>query len=126
MAMHIEQWHEFATMRQQDAEEFFAWFLASVRRQRKKSPTALPDPTEIFRFGLEQRLQCTECARVRYRVDAADVVSVPVPKREKGVDDEGKAQFGDVSLAECLDVLTGVEALEYTCPSCQKQVIAQK
>ena len=116
---------EFATMRQQDSEEFFTHFVAAVRRQLKRTGAGA-DPTTVFAFGTEQRLQCGECARVRYRVDAADVVSVPVPKREKGVDGEGKAQFEDVSLAECLDVLTGVEALEYTCPSCQKQVIAQK
>ncbi|KIP02239.1 hypothetical protein PHLGIDRAFT_32271 [Phlebiopsis gigantea 11061_1 CR5-6] len=116
---------EFATMRQQDSEEFFTHFIAAVRRQLKRTGAGA-DPTAVFAFGMEQRLQCGECARVRYRVDAADVVSVPVPKREKGVDGEGKAQFEDVALAECLDVLTGVEALEYTCPSCQKQVIAHK
>ena len=116
---------EFSTMRQQDSEEFFTHFVASIRRQMKKTGV-VADPTEVFKFGMEQRLQCGECAKVRYRVDAADVVSVPVPRHEKGVDEEGKTQFEDVKLQECLDVLTGVEALEYTCPSCQKQVIAQK
>ena len=116
---------EFSTMRQQDSEEFFTHFVASIRRQLKKNGGA-GDPTEVFQFGMEQRLQCGECAKVRYRVDAADVVSVAVPGREKGVDEEGKTRFEDVGLQECLDGLTGVEALEYTCPSCQKQVIAQK
>ena len=116
---------EFSTMRQQDAEEFFGHFLASVRRQLKRAGGGA-DPTEVFQFGMEQRLQCGECARVRYRVDATDVASVPVPKREKGVDEDGKPQYEEVQLKECLDILTGVEALEYTCPSCQKQVLAQK
>lgn len=116
---------EFSTMRQQDSEEFFTHFVSSIRRQLKKTGAG-EDPTKVFQFGMEQRLQCGECSKVRYRVDAADVVSVPVPKREKGVDEEGKVQFEEVQLLECLDVLTGIEALEYTCPSCQKQVIAQK
>lgn len=116
---------EFATMRQQDSEEFFTHFLGAVRRQLKKTDTGA-DPTEVFKFGTEQRLQCGDCQKVRYRVDSTDVVSVPVPKREKGVDGEGRPQYEEVQLKECLDILTGVEALEYTCPSCQKQVIATK
>ncbi|EKM60173.1 uncharacterized protein PHACADRAFT_246014 [Phanerochaete carnosa HHB-10118-sp] len=116
---------EFATMRQQDSEEFFTHFLGAVRRQLKKTGAGA-DPTEIFKFGTEQRLQCGDCQKVRYRVDSTDVVSVPVPKRGKGVDEEMKPQYEEVQLKQCLDILTGFEALEYTCPSCQKQVIAKK
>lgn len=112
-------------MRQQDAEEFLSHFLSSIRRQLKKTGAG-PDPTEVFRFGMEQRLQCGDCKKVRYRVDATDAASVPVPKREKGKDADGKDLFEEISLKECLDLLTGTEALEYTCPSCQKQVIATK
>ncbi|CAL1697115.1 unnamed protein product [Somion occarium] len=116
---------EFSTMRQQDSEEFFTYFLNVLRRHSKKTGR-VRDPTEVFKFGMEQRLQCGDCKRVRYRVDEADVASVPVPKREKGTDQEGKTIFEDVALKECLDILTGVEALEYTCPSCEKRVIATK
>lgn len=116
---------EFSTMRQQDAEEFLSHFLSSIRRQLKKTGAG-PDPTEVFRFGMEQRLQCGDCKKVRYRVDATDAASVPVPKRENGKDADGKDLFEEISLKECLDLLTGTEALEYTCPSCQKQVIATK
>ena len=84
------------------------------------------DPTEVFRFGLEQRLQCGECKRVRYRVDAADVASVPVPARETGKDAEGRATYAEVTLEECLGILTAPEALEYSCPACQKNVIATR
>ena len=116
---------EFSTMRQQDSEEFFTHFISAIRRQVKKTGVTV-DPTEIFTFGMEQRLQCNDCMKVRYRVDATDVASVPVPKRGKGLDTDGKTLFDDVSLKECLDVMTGVEALEYTCPSCNKEVIARK
>lgn len=114
-------------MRQQDSEEFFTHLLMVLRRHAKKT-SGMPnhDPTEVFAFGMEQRLECGECHRVRYRVDGTDVVSVPVPARETGKDAEGRTQYAEVALGECLDILTGTEALEYMCPGCQKRVIATK
>ncbi|KZT68491.1 ubiquitinyl hydrolase [Daedalea quercina L-15889] len=118
---------EFSTMRQQDSEEFFTHLLTVLRRYSKKTGDVQGmEPTEVFAFGMEQRLECGECKRVRYRVDGMDVVSVPVPAREKGKEAEGKTLYEDVQLSECLDILTGPEALEYTCPACQKNVIATK
>lgn len=125
---------EFATMRQQDAEEFFTHLLTSLRRYAHAHPRssnagggnndAKPEPTETFGFALEQRLQCTTCAGVRYRVDAHDVLSVPVPAREKGRDAEGKVLYEDVALTECIDAVMGVEGLEYKCPNCRRDVTA--
>ena len=126
---------EFSTMRQQDSEEFFTHFVTSLRRQLKKEgQEGTPeDPTEVFRFGLEQRLQCGECGKVRYRVDGSDVLSIPVPKRDKPNQElteeqkaKGESLFEDVGLDECLGDLMGVEALEYACPGCAKKVIARK
>ena len=118
---------EFATMRQQDAEEFFTHLVSVLRRHAKRlGLDAAREPTEVFAFGMEQRLECGECKRVSYRVDAADTASVPVPARETGKDAEGRMGYGEVRLLECLDVLTGAEALEYQCPGCQKKVIATK
>ena len=75
---------EFATMRQQDAEEFFTHLVGALRRQLRRTGAGPGgDPTAVFAFGLEQRLQCGACRGVRYRVDAMDVVSVPVPKRPR-------------------------------------------
>ena len=85
-----------------------------------------PDPTAVFSYGMEQRLQCTDCKKVRYRVDNADVVSVTVPAKEKGKDDDGKSIYQEVQLSDCLDSLLGMEALEYACPSCSKNVQALK
>lgn len=118
---------EFATMRQQDAEEFFTHLVSVLRRHTKRfGLDAAQEPTEVFAFGMEQRLECGECKRVSYRVDAADTASVPVPARETEKDGEGKTVYGEVRLQECLDILTGAEALEYQCPGCQKKVIATK
>lgn len=75
---------------------------------------------------MEQRLQCNDCKKVRYRTDAMDVVSVAVPATEKGKDGDGKVLYEEVQLRQCLDALLGTEALEYACPSCGKGVHALK
>ncbi|KAI0686470.1 ubiquitinyl hydrolase [Cytidiella melzeri] len=125
---------EFSTMKQQDSEEFFTHFITALRRELKKTGTegTSTDPTEAFRFGLEQRLQCGDCGKVRYRVDGSDVLSIPVPKRDATAKSttegevEGELLFEDVAIDECLGDLMGVDALEYSCPSCNKKVIARK
>lgn len=118
---------EFSTMRQQDSEEFLSHLVKTLRMDSKKrglDPEM--EPIEAFRFGMEQRIQCEECKRVRYRVDSQDSVSVPVPAQPLGADADGKLQYAPVDLTDCLDVLTGVESLEYHCPSCNKTVVATK
>ncbi|KZP06271.1 ubiquitinyl hydrolase [Athelia psychrophila] len=118
---------EFATMRQQDAEEFLSHLLTVLRRSvHARGGAQEREPTEVFAFGMEQRLQCGECGGVRYRVDGMDVVSVPVRAEETGRDADGKVRFGEVALGACLDTLCGAEALEYACPKCEKSVIATK
>lgn len=112
---------EFATMRQQDAEEFFEHLINSLRSGKQGAPT------DVFRFGIEQRLKCNDCGKVRYRVDEHDSVGVPIPAKELKPAEEGaKAQYESVQLEACLDTVAGEEALEYSCPSCQKKVIAIK
>ncbi|KAH9920505.1 ubiquitin carboxyl-terminal hydrolase 14 [Epithele typhae] len=118
---------EFATMRQQDAEEFFSHLVSTLRRHAKRlGLDAAKEPTAVFAFGTEQRLECGECKRVRYRVDETDTLSIPVPTKEKGKDEEGKVLYEEVALKECLEIVMGAEALEYQCPACQKKVIATK
>ncbi|KAJ8597139.1 cysteine proteinase [Rhizopogon salebrosus TDB-379] len=134
---------EFATMRQQDAEEFFVHLLTVLRRFNHPNARGSQDesePTEAFSFGLEQRLQCQSCRRVGYRVDTMDVLSLGVPVHELaegeadtgpgaleqevapvGAPDEAgpaKKRYRSVSLEQCLNLLvgpSGQEALEYQC-----------
>lgn len=116
---------EFSTMKQQDAEEFFAHLLKSLRQQAKKvgidANTTVP--TDAFRFGMEQRLQCGECGGVSYRVDEHDDLSIGVPTVEEGKNEEGKTVYKPVKLIECLGSL---EEIEYRCPKCAKSVVAGK
>ncbi|KAG8221718.1 hypothetical protein J3R82DRAFT_2006 [Butyriboletus roseoflavus] len=110
---------EFATMRQQDAEEFFGHFLTVLRRFNHQTRGGAPgegEPTDIFSFGLEQRLECLGCHRVRYRIDSMDVLSLGVPATEgEGAAD---ATYAPVPLEMCFDLFlgqTGQEILEYQC-----------
>ncbi len=83
----------------------------------------LIDATSVFAYGMEQRLQCNDCKKVRYRVDNMDVVSVSVPAVEKGKDADGKTLYEEVSCGSAR-VTTRCRRLEYACPSCQKSVHA--
>jgi ubiquitin carboxyl-terminal hydrolase 5/13 len=116
---------EFATMRQQDAEEFFGHLLTVIRRYNHQAGGGAPgegEPTEIFSFGLEQRLECLGCHRVRYRIDNSDVLSLGVPATEisegEGAADVSNPTYAPVPLGLCLDLFlgqTGQETLEYQC-----------
>jgi len=124
---------EFATMRQQDAEEFLGHLFKIIRTdERKRGWSEHEGPTEPFRFGVEQRLQCGDCKKVRYKVDSQDVLGVWIPAKEvakmetgEGGDKE-KKDWEPVDLDECLQLFTRTEALDYQCPVCSKKVVAQK
>ncbi|KAK9369786.1 hypothetical protein V1509DRAFT_619108 [Lipomyces kononenkoae] len=108
---------EFSTMRQQDAFEFLLYMVQTIRRASHQTPEA--DPTTIFSFVVEQRLQCLACHKVSYKTDVQDNISVPVPiKRLPRESLQDKETFESVSLKECLDLFTQSESLEYTCPGC--------
>ena len=115
-------------MRQQDSEEFLQHLLEQLRKEAKKQERSEAfEAVNIVQFGMEQRLQCSECKRVGYRVDAVDLASLPVQAIEKGVGEEGKKLWQDVNLEDCLDSLCAVEELaDYACASCGRKVCAEK
>lgn len=117
---------EFATMRQQDAEEFLNHLITVLRRYGHAQHSPERDVTRIFSFTMQQRLQCQECNGVRYRTDTMDTVSVPVRAHEVGKKEDGQSIWEEIKLEECLDTLTGTESLAYACPKCKKNVIASK
>lgn len=119
---------EFSTMRQQDSEEFLQHLIDRLRAEAKRQGRSEDvEATKILRFGMEQRLQCGECRRVGYKVDGADLASLPVEATDLGMDADGKKQFKQVMLEECLDSLCATERLtDYNCSNCQKKVTAEK
>jgi len=121
---------EFSTMRQQDAFELLLHLLKQITRSQHTPP--FTDPVQSFRFAAEQRLQCLACKRTRYRTDAQDNISIPVPIRRRtqaaseGTNDAKatepvQEEFEPVSFQECLDIFTGEERVELTCPGCGSQ-----
>lgn len=119
---------EFATMKQQDAEEFLAHLLKTLRQQarRRTAGNAVFDATDTFRFGMRQRLECGECHGVKYRVDEHDLLSVGVEAKELGKDEEGKIRYASVELLDCISNALGIEHIEYRCDRCKQNVLAQK
>lgn len=109
---------EFSTMRQQDALELLQHLFKLVTRSGHSGD--LKDPTEPFRFELEQRLQCLGCKKVRYSSNEQDNIFIDVPleklPREEGA--EGPDTYKSVTLKECLDTLTAAEKVELTCSAC--------
>lgn len=111
---------EFATMRQQDADEFFKHIVSAIQKESRRltsdtdgsAPTN--DPTTIFSFGLQQRLQCTQCRRVRYTVEAQDAgLSLPVPLRVKAQ----KAASDDPDVASAAKAKGAAEGVNAEAPA---------
>ena len=112
---------EFSTMRQQDAFEFLQHLLKLVTRSQH--PAGLQDPTQPFRFTLEQRLQCLACHRVRYSTNEQDNIFVDVPLQKIPSGEEGGADaYKSVTLGECLDNFTAAEKVELTCAACASKL----
>ncbi len=107
---------EFSSMRQQDAFELLQHLIKLITRSQHPAP--LTDPTQPFRFVLEQRLQCLSCKKVRYTSNEQDNIFIDVPL-EKLPPVEGKDEaYKPVTLKQCLDNLTAVEVVELTCAAC--------
>ncbi|WWC91273.1 uncharacterized protein L201_006216 [Kwoniella dendrophila CBS 6074] len=119
---------EFATMRQQDSEEFLQHLLTRLRSESKsQNRNEIDEPTSITKFGMEQRLQCTGCKKVGLQVEPVDLASLPVEAIEKGQDEEGKKLWQDVQLEKCLEALCGDETIEgYECDTCGGKTTAIK
>ncbi|KAI9854698.1 MAG: hypothetical protein M1824_006650 [Vezdaea acicularis] len=118
---------EFSTMRQQDASELLLHLFKHITRSQHPAP--FRNPVSAFTFVMEQRLQCINCRKVRYRTDEQDNISIPIPVRRlphasssdpKDADTK-KDDFAPVTLKECLDIFTAAESVELTCSSCNSK-----
>ena len=119
---------EFSTMRQQDSEEFLQHLLTRLREEAKRdNRNEALEATNVVQFEMEQRLQCSECKRVGYKVDSVDLASLPVQAVELGTNEEGRKLWQEVRLEDCFDSLCAVEELgDYACATCGKKVQAEK
>jgi ubiquitin carboxyl-terminal hydrolase 5/13 len=72
---------EFSTMRQQDAMEFFQYLMELYERNQQTNPDveSLSDPSNLFRFRVEDRTMCSESGQVKYMYRNENILSVSVP-----------------------------------------------
>ncbi|EZF73138.1 hypothetical protein H105_04903 [Trichophyton soudanense CBS 452.61] len=118
---------EFSTMRQQDAFELLM-HLFKIISVSPHSATG-PNPVESFRFAVEQRLQCTSCKKVRYKVDEQDNISVEVPaiRLNHFMPGPGTDQkWETVPLKNCIDLFTREEHVELTCSGCGNEQFSKQ
>ncbi|KAK3551118.1 hypothetical protein QTP70_014016 [Hemibagrus guttatus] len=66
---------EFSTNRQQDAQEFFLHFINMVERNCRSGP----NPSEAFRFLVEERIVCQQSQKAKYTQRVDYIVQLPVP-----------------------------------------------
>ncbi|KAJ1770172.1 ubiquitin C-terminal hydrolase Ubp14 [Coemansia sp. RSA 1843] len=132
--------YEFSTMRQQDAFEFLLHLNKQIDIAERSISGSSMTPTAVFDFKTEERLQCLECKKVRYKTQKASPISIPVikrrldqPQRQQAKSEstdkkqEQEQEYAPVSITECLDAMVGDEHVEgYHCPSCNKPTTAVK
>ncbi|KAJ3095844.1 6-phosphofructokinase, alpha subunit [Phlyctochytrium planicorne] len=113
--------HEFSSMRQQDAQEFFQHLLKTIEQKERATGS---DPTDVFKFATEQRLQCTECKNVRYKKDSGvTLIQLPVPAKKDTAAEAAEDTYLPVTYEECLETFTSPEARTFTCSTCKKQTV---
>jgi ubiquitin carboxyl-terminal hydrolase 5/13 len=119
---------EFSTMRQQDSQEFFLHVMDKLRKEATRlNLNPVLEPTKIFQFGFEERLECNSCHRVGYKESPADDVSLPVEAVPNGSKDDGTQKYKSISLEQCFRDLTASERLtDYKCEICKRTVTATK
>uniref|UniRef100_A0A4W4G5N2 Ubiquitin carboxyl-terminal hydrolase n=1 Tax=Electrophorus electricus TaxID=8005 RepID=A0A4W4G5N2_ELEEL len=66
---------EFSSNRQQDVQEFFLHFINMVER----NSTGSENPSDVFRFIIEERIQCCQSQKVRYSQRVDYLMQLPVP-----------------------------------------------
>ncbi|KJE92496.1 ubiquitin carboxyl-terminal hydrolase ubp14 [Capsaspora owczarzaki ATCC 30864] len=118
---------EFATMRQQDALEFFQYFCTQLEQQERVRLGTVSEgrlPSYVFDFTLEERLQCQTCHGVRYSRANSNLVSVPlVPSTTTSKDPKKLPPMPKerATFDESIALFTADEMVEFRCPTCGQQ-----
>ncbi|RKP21674.1 ubiquitinyl hydrolase [Rozella allomycis CSF55] len=94
---------EFASMRQQDAFEFYQFMINLVEQKSKIKGTS---PHLPFQFNLTQRLECANCHKVKYSNVTSNSISLMIP------------QIENASIINCFEATVSPENVQMNCPSC--------
>ncbi|XP_033836571.1 ubiquitin carboxyl-terminal hydrolase 5 [Periophthalmus magnuspinnatus] len=111
---------EFSTNRQQDAQEFLLHFINMVERNCRSGP----NPSEAFRFLVEEKIVCEQSQKAKYTQRVDYIVQLPVPmdqatNTEELQEAERRREMGDTSstvraqipFTSCMAALTEPEVL---------------
>ncbi|KAE8747199.1 hypothetical protein FOCC_FOCC006066 [Frankliniella occidentalis] len=134
---------DFATKRQQDAQEFFLHLVNTLERNCRNSR----NPADCFKFRVEERYECTVSKKVQYQHRAEYSLPLPIPleaatnKEEVEAYEKSKKEAEEkgikldnvpivrprIKLTSCLDVFTQAENINgFFSTACQAKVVAQK
>eukprot|EP01117_Protostelium_nocturnum_P009498 TRINITY_DN3388_c0_g1_i1.p1 TRINITY_DN3388_c0_g1~~TRINITY_DN3388_c0_g1_i1.p1 ORF type:complete len:818 (-),score=348.96 TRINITY_DN3388_c0_g1_i1:146-2599(-) len=122
--------HEFSTAKQQDALEFLQYLLTVIEKDEKKRGDNR-DVSKVFRFEVEERLECSQSHRVKYVKRQDNVLSLPIPLekaknlKEVHADEAKRSALSKEELsnlkedpvrptltfADCVEALTNVEEI---------------
>ncbi|CAF97822.1 unnamed protein product, partial [Tetraodon nigroviridis] len=112
---------EFSTNRQQDAQEFLLHFINMVERNCRSGP----NPTEAFRFLVEEKIVCQQSQKAKYTQRVDYIIQLPVPmdqatnaeelqeaerRREEG-DPSAPTVRAQIPFAACMAALSEPEVL---------------
>ena len=98
---------EFCSNRQQDAMEFLSYLLDQLDSKIFSRGCVSKNPNDdIFKFIMEDRIQCKECNRVQYSYQMNETIQLPISDDKSVVTSLG-------------DYFSGT-SLEYRCPHCKK------
>lgn len=104
---------EFSTNRQQDAMEFFSYFINELDSKVFKDPTS--NPTSLLKFITEERIECQNCKQVKYLQESNETLQLPLAENDN-------PQY---IMDRIKDYCNG-KALDYFCPTCQETTCAIK
>ncbi|XP_053288737.1 ubiquitin carboxyl-terminal hydrolase 5 [Pleuronectes platessa] len=112
---------EFSTNRQQDAHEFLLHYINMVERNCRSGP----NPSEAFRFLVEERIVCEQSQKAKYTQRVDYIVQLPVPmdqatnteelqeaerRREEG-DSSAPTVRAQIPFTSCMAALSEPEIL---------------
>ena len=106
---------EFSSNRQQDAMEFLNYLLDQLDSKifstgaasSSSSSSSSKNPNDdIFKFIMEDKIQCKECNKVQYSYQMNETIQLPISK--------------DRSIVTSLNEYFSGTSLEYRCPQCKK------
>ncbi|XP_063233361.1 ubiquitin carboxyl-terminal hydrolase 5 [Bacillus rossius redtenbacheri] len=111
---------DFSTKSQQDAQEFFLHLVNVLERNSRHQS----NPSECFKFRVEDRFQCGESKKVKYTYRTEYSLPLPIPLEaavnkdevaayEKSAEkDRERVVRPRVTLASCLEVFSRADVVE--------------